>query len=210
MGAVEPLAQDVAVHRLRQVLPALRQQLPQTGGGDIHHMGVLHHRHLRTEGLLQIRLLPGKALLLRVPGAAEGRHTDKAQDLLRLTPVLQGQEHIRSHQQPQLILRVLPAQGAEGIRRVALPPPLHLHVQHLCRAGQLRRGQRGHLQTLGGIGAALRQCLMRRDAGGDQQQKVQPQLLRRCLCRRDMAPVNGVKGPAVNTDLHITRSSSGP
>ena len=103
-----------------------------------------------------------------------------------------------------------PAQGAEGIRRVALPPPLHLHVQHLCRAGQLRRGQRGHLQTLGGIGAALRQCLMRRDAGGDQQQKVQSQLLRRRLCRRDMAPVNGVKGPAVNTDLHITRSSSGP
>ena len=103
-----------------------------------------------------------------------------------------------------------PAQGAEGIRRVALPPPLHLHVQHLCRAGQLRRGQRGHLQTLGGIGATIRPRLMRRDAGGDQQQKVQPQLLRRRLCRRDMTPVNGVKGPAVNTDLHITRSSSGP
>ena len=210
MGAVEPLAQDVAVHRLRQVLPALRQQLPQTGGGDIHHMGVLHHRHLRPEGLLQICPLPGKALLLRVPGTAEGRYTDKAQDLLRLMPVLQRQEHIRPHQQPQLILRVLLAQSAEGICRVALPLPPHLHIQHLCGTGQLRRGQRGHLQTLGGIGAALRQCLMRRDAGGDQQQKVQSQLLRRRLCRRDMAPVNGVKGPAVNTDLHITRSSSGP
>ena len=109
-----------------------------------------------------------------------------------------------------LILRVLLPQSAEGIRRVALPLPPHLHIQHLCGTGQLRRGQRGHLQTLGGIGAALRQCLMRRDAGGDQQQKVQSQLLRRRLCRRDMAPVNGVKGPAVNTDLHITRSSSGP
>ncbi len=172
--------------------------------------GVLHHRHLRPEGLLQICPLPCKALLLRVPGAAEGRHTGKAQDLLRLTPVLQGQEHIRSHQQPQLILRVLPAQGAEGIRCVALPLPLHLHVQHLCRGRTAPPWPAWPSPDAGRHRRHPPAAPYEADAGGDQQQKVQPQLLRRRLCRRDMAPVNGVKGPAVNTDLHITRSSSGP
>ena len=55
------------------------------------------------------------------------------------------------------------------------------------------------------LGAALGQGLVGRNAGGDQQQTVQPQDVHSRPGRRQMAPVDGVEGAAVDADLHTLR-----
>lgn len=67
------------------------------------------------------------------------------------------------------------------------------------------QGQGRHFQAFGGVGAALGQGLVGRNAGGDQQQTVQPQDVHSRPGRRQVAPVDGVEGAAVNADPHTLR-----
>ena len=100
---------------------------------------------------------------------------------------------------------MLHAQLAQGIHRIAGAGAAQLRVQGLGLGAQLGTGQGRHFQAVGGLGAALGQGLVGRNAGGDQQQTVQPQGVHSRPGRRQMAPVDGVEGAAVNADPHTLR-----
>ena len=105
IGPVQPVEQDIAVHAGGQIFLALSlgQQLPQTGGGDIHQAGQGDGGDPRLgEGLLQVLPLGGEDLLPVLFGTPEGAHTRQLQNFLRLVPPVEGEEHVRPHEQPQL------------------------------------------------------------------------------------------------------------
>ena len=206
MGAVQPLPQDIAVHgggQERRTAP-LRQRLPCLRGGQLHHLRVGDDGHVRAVLPLQKRLLPGKRRLLAALQSAERADAGQRHHLLRLPPVLQGQKHIRAHQQPQLILRIPLPQQVQRLPCIAGAAAFQLHVQHLGFFAQLRRGQHRHIVALGGRCRPRRQCLVGRDERGDQQQLVQRQPFHGGLRRRDMPVVGRVEGPAVNADPHLS------
>ena len=122
-----------------------------------------------------------------------------------MIPALQRQKHIRPHKKPQLILRIHLPQLPQGIHRIAGAGAVQLDVQSLGPGAQLGAGQGRHLQPVGGLGAALGQGLVGRNAGGDQQQTVQPQDIHSRPGRRQVAPVDGIEGAAVNADPHTLR-----
>ena len=107
-----------------------------------------------------------------------------------MVPSLYGEEHVRSHQQPQLLLRVPLPEGTERADGVALPLLLKLLAPDLHRAlrpGQGVSGQLGHMEAVLRGGGAVRQMLVGRQSGGDQVEPVQVQKLRRVLRRAHMA-----------------------
>ena len=150
--------------------------------------------------------LLGRQILPRLGvGSVKGPDVGQRQNVRRMIPALQGQKHIRPHEKPQLILRMLHAQLAQGIHRIAGAGAVQLDIQGLGHGAQLGTGQGRHFQAVGGVGAALGQGLVGRNAGGDQQQTVQPQSVHSRPGRRQMAPVDGVEGAAVDADLHTLR-----
>ena len=110
-------------------------------------------------------------------GASKGGDARQGKNALRLAPGLEGQKHIRPHQQPQLVLRVLFLQAGQGVGGVAVSLPPDLQVQDLDPVFQagLFHGQAGHFQPLLRSRAAGGQSFMRRVPRGDYQQFVQLQ-----------------------------------
>ena len=207
MDAVQPPALDVAIHRVRhQLLPAaLGQGLTHLGGGQVQNVLIGNDGNIRPIGLLQAPLLGGQiAAGLRVD-PVKGPDVGQGQNVRRMIPALQRQKHIRPHKKPQLILRIHLPQLPQGIHRIAGASAVQLDVQSLGPGAQLRTGQSRHFQAVGGVGAALGQGLVGRNAGGDQQQTVQPQDIHSRPGRRQVAPVDGIEGAAVNADPHTLR-----
>ena len=139
LGAVQVIHQNIAVHRGEQVLPPLPpdQQLPQLGGGHIDQAGQGDGHHVGV-------VLPGQKLPLggkdRLPvllGAAEGADLGQPQDGLGVVPQVEGQKHVRPHEQPQFRLGVAAAQLLQRLGGVALALPLQLQGGHLHHAGQV-------------------------------------------------------------------------
>ena len=99
---VEPAAQDVAVNGLGEKAPPppLRELHAQLRRGYLHDVWIFQQRDARAVDLLKIRLLLREALRLVAARAVKGRDARKAQNSLRLVPLLQRQEHIRPHEQP--------------------------------------------------------------------------------------------------------------
>ena len=154
--------------------------------------------------MIQVVSLGGKQLLGVLLGAAKGGNTRQGENFLRLVPCLEGQEHIGSHQEPQLVLRVLFPQGLQGVGGKASPRPAQFQVQHLhpaIQAGLIRR-QACHRQPLLRSGRTGGQVLVRRQSRRNQQQLIQFQQLKHRPGRRDMAQMGRVEGTAVNADLH--------
>ena len=207
MDAVQPPALDIAVYGVRHQIPApaCGKGLPHLGGGQVDNLPVGDDGHSGPVFRLQQPLL-GRQILPRLGvGSVKGPDVGQRQNVRRMIPALQGQKHIRPHEKPQLILRMLHAQLAQGVHGVAGAGAVQLRVQGLGLGAQLGTGQGRHFQTVGGVGAALGQGLVGRNAGGDQQQTVQPQGVHSRPGRRQVAPVDGVEGAAVDADLHTLR-----
>ena len=167
VGAVESLAEDIAAHRFRQVLfsRTVGQCLPDICGGHLDHIIVANSFPPGAVGLLQKPLLTSEGLILIGLQAAERTDIGKGQDHIRLVPGVEGQKHIRSHQQPEFILRIPVPQLLQGIAGIALTRSLQLNVKHFCLPADLRCGKGGHLQPLIRGRAALRQNLVGRHTG---------------------------------------------
>ena len=118
-------------------------------------------------------------------------------------PGVKAEEHVGAHQQPQFVVWIPGLQLRQGVGRVALALPVKLHIQslHLVPQAQLFPGQAGHFQPLLRRGAAGRQGLVGRNAGGDQQQLVQLQHGKDRGGRRQVPQMWRVEGPAVNSDF---------
>ena len=213
LGAVKALPQDIAVDGRGQFMlaAALSQPLPQLRGGDIHHPRNSQCKDTRAGvGAVEIVPLDGKELLGVLFGATEGSDARQGQDGLRVMPGLEGEEHIRSHQQPQLIVGVLFPQLSQGVGGVALPLSSELQVQylHLVPQTDLLPRQAGHFAALLRGGAARRQHLVGRQLGRNEKELVQLQQLKHGPGRRDVSQMGRIKGPAINADLHGIPSSA--
>ena len=140
LGPEEMLPQDVAVHRRPEELsgvhvppgPLRGQHPPQIAGGDLRDLGQVDDRRAGGKGLAQVLALLVKHLLAVLQAAGKGRHPGVLEDAFRLVPVLHGEEHVRAHEQPQLVLRELLVQLLHGVGRVALSLPAQLQVGGLC------------------------------------------------------------------------------
>ena len=125
-------------------------------------------------------------------------------------PGVEGQEHVRPHQQPQLVVGVLLPQLGQGVGGVALSLPSELQIQylHLVPQADLLPRQAGHFAALLGGGAARRQHLVGRQLGRNEKELVQFQQFKHSPCRRNVPQMRRIKGPAVNADLHGIPSSA--
>ena len=87
---------------------------------------------------------------------------------------------------------------------IALPFTPQLHVRNLQHVGQLQRldSHTGHLQPMRMARSPLHQKLMGRDSRRNQVQLIKLQLLHCLLCRRHMSQMDGIKGPAIDADIH--------
>ena len=153
--------------------------------------------------LLQIVPLGGEHGLPVLLRAAKGADASQGQDDLRLVPQVQGEEHVRAHEQPQLRVGIGLADGAQGVGGIALALPLQLQGGHLHVAAHHVGPLLHHGQPLLLGGRAAGQGLVGRDGRRDQQQLVKPQCRHRRLGRRHVPQVGGIKGSAVNSDLHV-------
>ena len=185
---------------------SLGQHIPQLCGGHLHHTGDCQGEDPRLGvGAVQVIPLDGEQLLCVRFCPAEGGNPRQGQNLLGRVPCLKCQEHIRPHQQPQLVLWILRPQLPQSLSGVAPPLPLQLQIQNLdlVPQAQLLCRQAGHLQPLGRRGTARRQGLVGRLPVRHHQQQIQLQQLKHRPGRRHMAQVRRVERPAVNTDLHM-------
>ena len=152
-GLVRPIQlfpQHIAVYGggQQRFAAALRQRLPHLRGGQLHRLRVGDEGDIRAVFPLQKRLLPGKGVRLAAFHAAERADAGQRHHLPRLPPILQGQEHIRPHQQPQLVLRIPAPQQAQRLPCIAGAAAFQLHIQHLGLFAQRCRGQHGHVVPL--------------------------------------------------------------
>ena len=207
IGLIEILSQNITIDRRGQQFSAdsLCEFLPQFRGRNIHHIGNGQRKDpcLRI-CFFQIFSLNGKKLLAVLFRSTESGNAGQRQNLVRVLPCLQRQEHIGSHQQPEFILRILFFQNGQRIRGETPPFPLQFHIQNLhpIAKSQLLTRKTGHLQPLVCGCTALRHFFMGRNSGRDQQQLIQTEHMKPRFCRSDMPQVRRVEGPAVNTDLH--------
>ena len=153
-------------------------------------------------GLAQKLPLGGENRLAVRFGASKGAHARQFQDASRLPPLVEGEEHVRPHQQPQLIPRPARRGLLQGIGGVALALPVQLGVPHLDGAGhkQLVGGDPRHLQPLLQARTARGQLFMGGDPRRDEYQPVQPQGGHGRPGRRQMPQVGGVEAAAVDAD----------
>ena len=214
--AIEPLPQDIAVDLAPQKRPGLHpvadQQLPHLCGGDLHHPGQPDQGHT---GPIPLPKPPGlpfhpAAVCLR---PVKGSDPGQGYDLFRIPPGLEREKHVGAQQKPQLVLGIAFPELGQGIRRIALPCPVHLDGAGLGkpRAFQLQVHPVGHHGRHGesGLGRhrVRRQSLVGRHGCGYQQQLVQPQRFRRGPCSLHVSQVRRIKGVAVYADFHRDSST---
>ena len=138
LHAVEPLAEDVAVDLAPEDLPGPGpvglQQGANLGRGQVDDLREGNDGRPGAEGRLEaVRLGLQGGSGVRLP-TGEGGHPRLGQDALRLPPALEGQEHIRTHQQPELVVREALPEGLHSVGGVALARPVQLDAVGL---GQL-------------------------------------------------------------------------
>ena len=173
------LAENVAEYRRGEIASALpcRDRAAQRGRRDVHHVRQHHGRDPRAgEDRGKVFPLDGEELLRVGFRSAEGADACVFYDLLRLMPRLKRQEHIRPHKEPQLVAGICFVQLPHRIRGIALALPQHLHVGDLdldaglqcdLLAHEARHGKAVLLRR-----RPLRERLVRRNPGGDEQQFI--------------------------------------
>ena len=201
------LAQDIAVdlrleHRFARAACHARAQ---RGRGDLDHAVERERFKAAAEARTELLCLcgEGRGGVAFVP--IKGDDLRKLRDLLRRAPALKGEEHIRPHKEQQLVVGVLPAQGAERIDGIALALARHLEVEHLDLDAALKRGLSAHEPRHGEAvfvrGAPLLHHLVRRDTRRNEQKLIQRALLRRLDGGVLVPQMRRVEAAAVNSDL---------
>ena len=141
----------------------------------------------------------------------EGGNPRQGHDFLRLVPVLEGEKHIRSHQEPELIPGVLVMEFRQSVAGVAPTRPAQLQVQgrHAVAPAQALpqavRHERRHGQPVGTLSPVGGQLLMGRLGSGDEDEPVQFQQFHRRLGRGHMPQVGRIEGAAIDADFHDRR-----
>ena len=118
---------------------------------------------------------------------------------LRLAPLEKGQEHIGSHQQIQLILRIAFPQFAQRIHGIARAGPVKLDAADL-HAGFSSYGKLREREARFAVRRAFGHGLVRRDGCGDQENFVQSQQLPRLTRGENMPQMRRIEAAAVNAD----------
>ena len=114
---------------------------------------------------------------------------------------MKGQEHIGSHQQVQLRIRIHFPEGLHSQVRVTGALPLQLDVGHFDTRFLCHR-QTQHRKPLLRRRGTGRNLLVGCDPVRNHQQLVKTQNALRLLSRMDMSGVDGIKGTAVDADFH--------
>ena len=201
------LAQDIAVdlrleHRFARAACHARAQ---RGRGNLDHAVERERFKAAAEVRTESFRLRGKGHGGVVRVAVKGDDLRELCDLLRCAPALKGEEHIRPHKEQQLVVGVLPAQGAERIDGIALALARHLEVEHLDLDAALKRGlsahETRHGETVLVRGASLLHHLVWRDARRNEQELIQRALLRRLDGGVLVPQMRRVEAAAVNSDL---------
>ena len=124
--------------------------------------------------------------------------------------MLEREKHVRPHQEVQLVLGEALVGRLHRLPGVALSFPIQLPVRSLHHSGQSQSfgSQAHHLQSVQMARLILRQRLVGRRPCRDQIELVQLQILRGKFGRCHMTQMDGIKGPAIDADLH--RISSFP
>ena len=122
---------------------------------------------------------------------------------------MEGQEHVRAHQQPQFVLGVFLPQLQQRVGSVALPFAAQFAV--ICHGAlpHCTRQQNRHFIALFIAGAALGQLLMGRDTCGDHQQFIKGKLLHSGAGHGHMTPMGRVECAAENADSHAFLTFTG-
>lgn len=118
---------------------------------------------------------------------------------LRLAPLEKGQEHIGSHQQIQLILRIAFPQFAQRIHGIARAGPVKLDAADL-HAGFSSYGKLREREARFAVRRAFGHGLVRRDGCRDQENFVQSQQLPRLARGENMPQMRRIEAAAVNAD----------
>ena len=205
------LTLHIAPHSGRQQFfsTAGRQGAADICRGHLNYIGIIQNGDAGAVKLFQIGLLRLKSGALVGLAAAEGGDIGRAAYHLGTTPCVEGQEHIRSHQQPQFILGVFFPQLQQRIGSVALPLAAQFTV--ICHGAlpHCARQQNCHFIALFVAGAACGQLLVGRDPCRDHQQFIKGKLLHSGAGQGHMTSVGRVECAAENTDSHAFLAFTG-
>ena len=167
---------------------------------------VFHQFHPGTQGLhFRFSCFHGSAFIPVSPV----KHANMGifQNPAGIFPVVEGQEHICSHQQHQLRIRMLLLHLLHRFPCVAGAFPLKFQIRHFDLWAVRKRNLK-HFKPLLRCGRTLRDHLMRRNPVRDYQKLCQLQSRNRLPCSLNMPNMGRIKGAAVNTDtLHINLHS---
>ena len=203
---VQPMFPNVRRHARGQERPRAvkRQHPPQLGGGNIDN--VVFHQSDFCPPLFQLCLTFGNGGFFSLVSPVENAQLHIFQDVVGLLPLIEAQEHIATHEQNQLRVRIALLQLRYGLEGVADAAPVQLDVRNLgLRAVRRRNAQ--HFETLSRGGRVLRYRLVGSNTRGDDHELVEFQRRDRLLRRLNVAGVWGIEGSTVNADsFHLHRS----
>ena len=204
LHAVQPFPEDEAIDGGVQIFqsPSQPQFLPQSGRGDVHNAGQGQRNDFRPEALSKKSPLYGEQLLSILLAAPESTEGTQLRNLAGAPPKMEGEKHVRSHQQIESGLGVLRPQSPDGVQGVALPLPAQFHVRRLRRRAYRLGRQVRHGQPAVRAGGHGVHGLVGRNACGNQQQLIQSQIFHGEPRRLHVAQMNGIKGSAINSNFH--------
>ena len=165
-------------------------------GGHLQHINVKHFT-LRAILIVQILCMFKQALTLPALPRRSADHC-KAHNSITFPPLLKSKEHVASHDEKQLAVRVFRFELPQGIHGVARPLAFELPVGYnetlmpMCR-----KPAHGKAMLPGG----RMHLLVGRDIGGYQQHPVKMQQPRRLHGKIDMPIMDGVKRAAKHGNL---------
>ena len=114
---------------------------------------------------------------------------------------MEGQEHIGTHQQIKIVIRVLLMQRLHRQVGVAFSLPFQLNIRNLDTHFALHR-QTQHFQPLLRGGRSGGNLLVRCDPVRDHQQQIQAKKFLCLLCSMNMSRMDGIECTAIDADFH--------
>ena len=169
IGPVKAMGPDEVRHGLVQEFPGAAEgdEPPQVRGGNGHH-GIFQHGNFGSHGL-QFGFLRLDGLPLALFAPVHHRQSGILQDAFRLAPGIEGQEHIRAHEQGQFRIPVRFPQLGHGLIGIAAALAAHFQIADL-QARLVLTGQTQHTKPLLRRGGPGRDFFVGRQIVRDHQQ----------------------------------------